>query len=73
MTITFSPTRVKQKMLEGPFYIDGGHNTHYVNFAMELVDEGLLRFETTEIEQYIRFDFFPVTDTLPDNIILGED
>ena len=54
-------TPVQEKMLTGPFYIDGRHNRDYLGEADDLVARGLLTRTEGGDSQYTSYHYEPVT------------
>ena len=53
-------TPVQEKMLSGPFYINGWHNRDYLPEANALVARGLLTVREGGDEQHTSYHYEPV-------------
>lgn len=53
-------TAVQEKMLTGPFYINGWHNRDYLHEANDLVARGLLTMREGGDSQHTSYHYEPV-------------
>lgn len=56
-------TAIQEKMLTGPFYIDGWHNRDYLPEANDLVRRGLLTVSEGGDSQHTSYHYQPVSES----------